>query len=138
MKKYELINHTADIGIKVYGKSLNELFENAGLAMFEIIAWLKKIKKKHIIEFKVEANSFEELMQAWLSQLLLKFNLEKFLFVEFKVRKICKNYLFAEAYGEIFNPLKHKLKREIKLVTYHQLELKKENNIYQMQIIFDL
>ena len=69
-KPYELIDHTADIAIKAYGKSLSEAFENAAKAMFDIITDSSEIESVGQYDVELEAPDLEQLLVDWLSELL--------------------------------------------------------------------
>ena len=43
-QKFEHIDHTADVGIKIYGATLTQLFEHAALGLFDIIANLDQVQ----------------------------------------------------------------------------------------------
>lgn len=137
MKKYSFIEHTADIAIRAYGKNLDECFENAALAMFDIISDTKKIKS--IGEYKIElkADNLEQLLVDWLSKLLYLYDSNNFLFCKFKV-KLDKegNNLKAEVFGEEFDRKRHPIGKEIKAVTYHLLEVNEKENY--VQVLFDI
>ncbi|MBL7068874.1 MAG: archease [Candidatus Omnitrophica bacterium] len=138
MKRYEIINHTADIGIKVYGKSLEELFINAASGMFEIIADLDGLKPSTSIKVKLEAQNDEELLVAWLDELIYNFYTKKIIFSEFKISSLSAAKIEAEAIGKHIGDKKSRLKTEIKAATYHDLKIEKESGNYQVQIIFDI
>lgn len=138
MIKYEFINHTADIGIKVRGKTLRELFANAGYAMFDILTEIKKVSPRENINIKVPGGQIEDILADWLRELLLKFNIDGWVLAGFDVSKVDKSGLEAIVSGEKMDPLKHKLKTEIKAVTYHNLKIQKEGNLWEAQIIFDV
>ena len=138
MKKYEFINHTADIGIKIWGESLKELFENAAYALFDIIAELNKVKAENFIEVKIEGEKIDELLADWLRDLLYKFNGKGYLLKKFKVERISEKGLEAEVGGEKLDLARHSLKREVKAVTYHGLTVKRRDKRWEAQVIFDV
>lgn len=138
MKKYEFINHTADIGIKIWGESLEELFENAAYALFDIIAELNKVKAENFIEVKIEGEKIDELLADWLRDLLYKFNGEGYLLKKFKVEEVSEKGLEAEVGGEKLDLARHSLKREVKAVTYHGLTVKRRDKRWEAQVIFDV
>lgn len=137
-KKYEFINHTADVGIKVWGESLESLFENAAYSMFDILTELDKVKVKESLGVEIEGKSTDELLADWLRNLLYKLNGEGYLLREFNIEEISKKGLKAKVRGEKLNLSRHTLKTEIKAVTYHQLEVKKTAKGWEAQIIFDV
>jgi len=138
MKKYELIEHTADVGIKAYGKNISEAFENAAKGMFDIITNCSKINNVGEYNIQLEAPDFEQLLVDWLSELLFLNSTKNLVFGFFKV-EIDKDhpYLSASVFGEKYNIDKHKIGNEIKAVTYHMLEIKKKR-LYHVQILFDI
>ena len=137
-KNYELIEHTADIGIKVKGKDLKGLFKNAALAMFDIIAERKsKIEnRKSRIIIKQKADDLEELFINWLNELLSLSATKELIFFDFKIEKLDKNNLQATAVGEAIK--NYRVNTEIKAATYHQLKLEQTHSCWQAEVIFDV
>ena len=129
MKPYEIIEHSADVGLKANGATLKELFENAAKGMFDIISGEKKFQQKQHkkIEIKKELRSFEELLVDWLSELLYLFNKDQVIFSSFKVQELEENRLIAKSSGEKINLENADLQTEIKAVTFHDLKIEKTN-----------
>jgi len=138
MKKYNLIDHTADIGIKAYGKSLSEAFENAAKGMFDIITDNSDIDSVGQYDIELSADDLEQLLVDFLSELLYLNSAKSLVFGFFKVDFDEKQKkLNAKIFGEKFDFSKHKIGTEIKAVTYHMLEIKK-NKKYSLQVLFDI
>jgi SHS2 domain-containing protein len=76
MKRYELIEHTADMGLKAYGRTLAEAFANAAYGMFAIIAELDEVKEVETRRVEVDADDAESLLFEWLNSLLYYFDVE--------------------------------------------------------------
>ena len=138
IKKYELINHTADMGIKVWGESLQNLFTNAAYSMFDIMGELDKVKERNLIKIEIGPEELEELLADWLRNLLCRFNGEGYLLREFQIEEISKKGLKAKVKGEKLDLSRHTLKTEIKAITYHGLEVKKTSQGWEAQVIFDV
>lgn len=138
MKRYEQIEHTADIGVKVYGRDLKELFKNAAFSMFDIIADLEGLKSSITLSFDLKADTYEDLLVAWLDELLFNFYTKWILFTDFKVENITKNRIKAKALGRHLGENKNRLKTEIKAITYHELKIQKTKNGYEATLIFDI
>jgi len=137
-KPYRLIDHTADIGIKVYGKTLKELFQNAAIGCFDNIADLDNVQLKRHVRFNIQAPSQEELLLLWLKELLYSFDTKRILFKDFKIEELKATHLIATAYGDKLNLKKHSVKEEIKAVTYHEFSLKHGKSGWTAQVIFDV
>jgi len=138
MKTYELIDHTADVGLKAYGKTLSEAFENAAKGMFDIITDISEIESIGQYDIELEASDLEQLLVDWLSDLLYLNTARNLVFGFFKVDLDEKNNkLNAKIFGEKFDLSKHKIGSEIKAVTYHILEVKNKKP-YHVQVLFDI
>jgi len=138
MKRFEILDHTADIGLVVYGDDLNALFENAGEAFFHLITDLRKVKRRMERRVSIGGESLERLMVDWLSELLYLHDVENLLFKGFKVESVGEDGLKATVKGEPFQEGVHVIKTEVKAVTYHQIEVRQKNRGWRAQIIFDL
>ena len=137
MKNYELIEHTADVGIRVKGGDLKELFKNAALAMFEIMAEVKnRAAEKKELKITLKADNLEELFINWLNELLSLSATKELIFPAFKITKLDERGLEAVLSGsDIKN---YRLNSEIKAATYHQLKLQRLKSGWQAEVILDV
>ena len=138
MKRYEVLDHTADIGLIVYGGNLKALFENAGEAFFHLITDLRKVRRRTERRINIGGESLERLMVDWLGELLYLHDVENLLFKGFKVESVGEDGLQAVAKGEPFQEGVHVIKTEVKAVTYHRIEVREEKGRWRAQIILDL
>ncbi|AFK23001.1 archease [Pyrococcus sp. ST04] len=126
MKTWEHYEHTADIGIRGYGDSLEEAFEAVATALFDVIVNVNKVEKKEVREIEVEEEDLEALLYSFLEELLVLHDTEGLVFGDFevKIEKVDGKYrLRAKAYGEKFDPEKHEPKEEVKAITYHDMKI---------------
>ncbi|MCD6512650.1 MAG: archease [Thermoplasmata archaeon] len=135
---FRIIEHTADIGIEAHGESIEEAFEEAARGMFHIITDGGKIDSvvEREIEIKREMD-MEQLLVDWLSELLYLFDVEHLVFGDFDV-KIDDEMLHGVARGEKYSREKHGYGMEIKAVTYHMLEIKRDKKGYIIKVLFDI
>jgi len=141
MKEFEIIDHTADIGIVAYGKTKREVFINAAKGMFEIIAGGNRdLKENFYAKIKLEAKSLEDLLIAWLNELLYLSEVKLVILNKFIIKELSDGQIKAEVGGTKINHLSIRIKREVKAVTYHRLEIKKdeESGLWRAQVIFDI
>jgi len=141
MKEFEILEHTADIGIAAYGKTKREVFINAAKGMFEIIAGENKNPKENFYDkIKLEADNLEGLLFAWLNELLYIGETKLVILNKFEIKDLSNNKIEAEVKGIKINPPSVKIKKEIKAATYHRLEIKKdgESGLWRAQVIFDI
>ncbi len=137
-KKYEVLPTTADVGLIAYGKDLVELFKNAAEGMFDLVAEMENVKpeKEEIVD--ITSPNLEELLVAWLNELILLFDARWFLAKEYDITELNEKHLKAVVKGETYNAEKHAIKTGIKGATYHKLEVKKINDLWRAQVIFDV
>jgi len=138
MNRYEIIPHTADIGIKVCGEDLTKLFDNAAYGMFDIIADLDGLKSSVEIPVKASGQNREELLIAWLSELLYHFYTKQIIFFEFHIEELDDMHIIAKAVGRHVGSNRNRLKTEIKAVTYHELKIEETEGKLNATLIFDV
>ena len=145
---YDYFDVTADIGFYAYGKSLEEAYENAGLAMFNVITDIKKVKKQESKEFEIVSEDLVSLLYDYLEELLFLQDTEFLFFSDFNINieKIVdenssslENYkLTCSAYGEEINWDVHTHKSEVKAITFHKMCVKEEDGVFRLRTILDL
>jgi len=138
MKRFEILDHTADIGLIIYGENLKALFENAGEALFHLITDLRKVRRRVERRINIGGESLDRLMVDWLSELLYLHDVESLLFKEFKIESSGGDGLRAVVKGEPFQQKIHVIKTGVKAVTYHRIEVRKERGRWKAQVILDL
>ena len=142
MKHFELIEHTADTGIKAYGETLTELFENAAKGMFHILACgnaaSEGAEALKNIELENNTDKLEELLVSWLSELLYIFNKEKICFNDFNVLSLNSEGMAAQAKGVHIDLYQSDRYTEIKAVTFHNLKIEEQIEGFSCTIIFDV
>ncbi|MFH1359566.1 MAG: archease [Candidatus Omnitrophota bacterium] len=139
MRNYELLDHTADLGLRVFGADLKELFRNAAEVLFDIIA--KKTNSKHplvttSVKIDLTAENIDELFVRWLSELVSLADCAHVIFVEFDIHAMGETHLEATVQGAPARQFTGK--REIKAVTYCNLKIQKQEGRYIAEVIFDV
>ncbi len=140
MKKYEYFDVTADIGFKAYGNDLNEAFENAGLAIFNIISDTSNVDSNIDKSFEITSEDEVSLLYDYLEELLFYHEVDFMLFCDFdvEIKRIGDAFnLKAKIKGESIDWNKHERKTEIKAITFHMMDVKKTSH-YELQAIVDL
>ncbi len=134
MKRFQLIEHTADTGLIAYGNSLAEAFANAAYGLFSIITELNKVREVESRSLVVSAEDAEGLLFNWINHLIYTFEVEYLLFKRFDITKFSERNLKAICWGERYDPSRHRLKLGVKSATYHMLKVEKD----RVQVIFDV
>ncbi|MCK9152570.1 archease [Methanobacterium alcaliphilum] len=138
--KFEFFDVTADTGFWAYGSTLEESFENAGLAMFEVMTDTNRITPQDKKYVNVESEDLVSLLYDWLEELLFLHDVEFIVFSKFKVEinKVNNGYsLKGIIIGEKIDKNRHEQRSEVKAVTFHLMEVKEENG-YMVRAILDL
>lgn len=140
--RFEFLEHTSDAYIAAYGGSLEEAFENAALATFEVMTDVRMVEPKVEDSVEVEAGDEQALLYNWLEKLLVKFDLTDNLYSRFKISAIEETQgvlkLRARIWGEPLNLTKHLRKIGVKAVTYHQMEILKKPKAVTVRFILDI
>ena len=138
--KYKFLEHTADIMFEAYGSSLNELFQNSGLATEETMVNLKQIKPVIKKEIKLENKTLEGLLYDFLAELIFLKDAELLLFSKIKasVKKQKEHYfLKAELSGEKLTK-NHEQKVDVKAVTWHKFKIENLKDNIKATVILDI
>ena len=139
MVKYELLDHTADIGIIISAKDLRTLFVNAALAMFEVIVERKDSKKAlktQPVKLNLQADNLKELFVRWLGELLSISDSKGLIFTKITIEEFTETQIKAVALGAKTSEFRGL--REVKAVTHHELKIEKEKDRYSAEVIFDV
>ncbi len=137
MKKYEEIDSTADIGLKSFGINLKELFENSAEGMSFLMV-SGKINEKKRINIDITAPDMEGLLVGWLNEILFQKDARDFLAKRFKVKSLQDGRLTGEIYGEPYDPSRHLMLAGIKAATHHDLKILKNEEVFNVTLIFDV
>ena len=133
--RYEEIEHTADVGIRAYGRTLDEIFANAAEGMFSLIADLSKVRPVGEAEVRLTAEDIPTLLLRWLTELLYVHETDRLLFSSCEA-KVTGTSLVGRARGEAIDKSRHELKLAIKAVTRHRLTVDPAKGV--AEVIFDI
>ena len=142
MARFKFLPHMSDVFIEAYGSTLEEAFENAALAMFEVMTDTSKVEPS--MEESVEADGFDKqsLLYNWLEKLLVLFETRMMLCSKFEIEKIEREgegyRLKAKVWGEEFDPGKHEQRVGVKAVTYHMMSIDEKDGRWVLRFILDI
>lgn len=136
---FEILDHPADIGIKVTGETLEKLFTNAAIGTGFLIFENKDILHSNIKkEITLSVENITELFTKWLDEIIYLFDSEGFLVKTIRLETLHATSLHAFLEGEKYNKSKHEIKLYLKAVTYHQLEIKQTKGSWEATVYFDV
>jgi SHS2 domain-containing protein len=135
---YEIIDHTADLGIIVKGPDVKSLFIRAAQAMTDLMVRGDISDKTAIKDVLVEGEDFPDLMVRWLGEILYLFEGENFIVHSIEIESISPIQLKSILSLTGFEPEYHEVLREIKAVTYHQIAVDQRDDGWEAKVIFDI
>jgi SHS2 domain-containing protein len=135
---FEVIEHPADVGFVAYGRTLEELFTNAALAMLSLACDLEGIEERERREVEAAGTDTESLLYAWLAEILAVWDAEQLAFRRVEVSHLAGGHVRGTAYGEKFDKTRHRAGTYIKAVTYHQLRVEQTPEGWRAQVYLDV
>ncbi|MCP4405270.1 MAG: archease [bacterium] len=138
MTVYKEIEHTADIGVEIYGNSFEVLLQHAAYALFDTIADVSTIRPERSRSVQVSGADDESLLMNWLRELLFLFAVEEEVYAGIEIQSLRAGELRAIVKGETLDIKRHRFKTELKAVTYHQFKLEHTGNRWTARVIFDV
>ncbi|MBU4186161.1 MAG: archease [Proteobacteria bacterium] len=136
--KYEVIDHTADFGIHVFGADAKDLFANAAFALFDLITDIDALKGLDEHKVFVTGDDWPDIMVNWLRELLYLWTCKEMLVKTIDIFYLKEFELAASVRFDPYNPDRHEIRNEIKAVTYHQIQVEKGPLGWESKIIFDV
>jgi SHS2 domain-containing protein len=137
-RAYEVFEHTADIGIHAFGRTLPELFIHAAQGMESLMVAPEQVRESVSREIAVEGHDLVSLLIAWLNELIFLFDTEYLLFRTFEINAFTETSVKGRASGEPYDAQRHELSSAIKAVTWHEAAVEPTGDGYKARIIFDI
>jgi len=138
--QYKYFDHTADVMFEAYGKDLEETFINSGLAMFNILTDITKVKKNVSFKITAEADKLEKLIFEFLDELIFLMDTEFVLISGFENMKVIENngnyVLECTCLGDLAS--NYETHGDVKAPTYNQMKIKKNSEGYVFRIVVDI
>ncbi len=155
MDRFRVLDISGDVGIKAFGKSINEAFINASTGMYSLITDTDAIKEKKTIDVSVESHSLDGLLVSWLNELIFHFDAYGFIGKKITITELTPSLPFegkggadqtglpackikATVTGEDFDPERHERRLLIKAATYHMLRIEKAGDMWEVDVVFDI
>jgi len=136
------IDHTGDVGIRVRADTLPQLFERAATGTFHVLTDLSAVRPDEATSLTVRGRDREALLLRWLSEFNYRHTVDRRLYTDFAVSSVTKAgdewVLDATVRGEPIDPDRHVVHTEIKAVTFHGLEIRRTDEGWVVQVIFDM
>ena len=135
---YEVLEHTADVGLRIYGGTLAELFANAGRGLMALAMEPQPIQETERLPLSASGSDTEQLLVNWLSEILYHMDAKGWMFSRFAIRKCSPTAVAGEGLGERRDAASRRRAVAVKAVTYHQLSVRKTADGWQATVYFDI
>lgn len=136
---YTIVDHTADLGLRIRGETLERLFENAAHAILNVMVKAQVLQATETVPVSLNGRDLEDLLVRWLGEVLYWFQGEKKVTVHAQILSLSPRHLEANLDTIPYAPDKHEILCEIKAVTYHQVEIsRKDDDLWEANVIFDI
>jgi SHS2 domain-containing protein len=135
---FEILEHTADIGFRAWGRTREEMFENAALALESVAVELDNIEPKLAYPVAAAGEDDESLLVNWLSEVLFYLDGRRVAMRRFRVKKLTSGQVVGQAWGEPRDPERHQSKLVVKGVTYHQLKISRGERGWCAEVYLDI
>ncbi len=137
MPGFKIIEHVGEVGVEASGRNLKEAFATAAQGMFSIMVELNSVEAKEKVEVEVKAPNQEDLLVAWLNELIYRFEAQSWVFCRFDVVELTDTHLKAACWGEKADEARHHFKTGVKSATYHALMVDK-GKLVTVKVILDI
>ncbi len=138
---YEFFDHTGEIGLRVTGASVEEVFSEAARAFADTVTEAARVEGREVASVTLHGGPLEVLLVDWLNELVYRFDTSGFLPATAEVvltERGGENDLEATLHGERFDPARHAVKVLVKAVTYHALDLARTANGWRATLVLDI
>jgi SHS2 domain-containing protein len=137
VRRFEILPHTADVAVAVFGDSLEELFANAGAALFELMFDTEAVEPAGTVQVEATGDGLEELLVEWLSELVVLFEVEGVAVTDLRVDMDGHDRVTGTARTVPTGDLVL-AGAPIKAVTYHDLEVRRDGDHWVARVVFDV
>ena len=135
---WELVEHTADLGVRAWGVTPADVFEQAAHALFSLVCDPREIDERETVEVVLEAGARDLLLAAWLNELLYIFEARRLLLTRFDVVELGEQTLRARVTGEPLDPDRHIMCGGVKAATLHELSFKPRDGGWEGFVLLDV
>jgi SHS2 domain-containing protein len=136
--RFEILEHAADVGFRAGGRSLEELFENAALAVESIAMDIAAVEPRTEYLLAADGEDRESLLINWLSEIVYYIDGPRVAMCRFEISELSATSVRGKGWGEPRDPIRHPVRIVVKAVTYHQLRVQEEDGRWVAQVFLDI
>lgn len=137
-RTHALLAHTADMGIAARAPDRLGLFAEMAHGLVVLMFGRTTLRPQRAVEIRLDGGDVEELLVAWLNEILYRFEVDGLVPADFTVHTLSEHHLEATVRGEDYQPQRHPVQRQVKAVTHHQVRLEQTSEGWVGQVYVDL
>ena len=137
-KRYEELDHTADLRLRIFGADERDLFANAAFALFDRMVDLASVRAAFTHEIEASGADLEETLVNFLSELLYRRETRGTLYRECEITELAPTHMRSLCIGETFDEARHTAKKTNKAVTFHDVEIARRGGRLEVTLTFDV
>ena len=135
---FEILEHTADIGIRAWGETLAELFENSALAVESIAVEFERVEPRIAYPISASGEDRESMLVNWLNDDIYHVDERPIVMCRFRIHSLTETQVAGQGWGEPRDPLRHPPRIVVKAATYHQIRILRENDRWVAEVYLDI
>jgi len=135
---FEILEHTADIGFRARGRTREEMFENAALALESVALHIEGVEPKIPYPIAAAGEDDESLLVNWLNEVLFYLDGRQVAMCRFRVEQLAPYRVVGQGWGEPRDSERHPAKLVVKGVTYHQLKISRTGEGWFAEVYLDI
>ncbi len=135
---YRVLEHTADVGFEAYGATRAQVFAHAARALTDLMVEASSVVPRQAADVRVEGDGPAGLLVNWLSEILYRFDAQGWVYGEFEILELSEHALAARLQGEPFDRVRHRVKTQVKAVTYNQLLFEESPQGWRARVFVDI
>jgi len=135
---YETFEHTADVGLRVWATDMRGLLEHAAAGVIGVMFEPGRVRVADELQVAALGNDAEELLVAWLEEVLFAFEGRRFAPAAARVDRLEAGRAQGVLLGEPYDPARHEVRQAVKAVTYHALKVERTARGLEVRIVLDV
>ena len=136
---FAFFDHTGDVGVRLTGRTLDDLFRAAAEAFTTTLTDPGSVERRQTVTLTLEAPALDLLLVDWLNEILYRFEVGQFLVGDAEVQvNGTAARLHGTLSGEVFDASRHRIKVLVKAITYHALEVREGAGGWHATVVFDI
>ena len=138
MPHFEILEHTADVGVRAFGETLGELFGNAAMGLQSLALDPSAVEPRDSYTIAATGEDLESLLVNWLNEIVYFLDGKRVALQRIQVDTVTPSLVEAHAWGEPRDPQRHPARLVVKAATWHQLSIGVKEGRWCAEVYLDI